>query len=59
MNADPERFRIVVHELRSPVAALEALVFELRVIAFCCGARDLDALRRVRVIDLRAGWPLS
>ncbi len=40
------------------VAAIEALIFELRVIAFCCGASDLDALRRVRVIDLRAGWPL-
>lgn len=40
------------------VAALEALIFELRVIAFCCGAQDLDALRRVRVIDLRSGWPL-
>ncbi len=38
--------------------ALETLVFELRVIAFCCGARDLDALRRTRIIDLRAGWPL-
>lgn len=40
------------------VEAIEALIFELRVIAFCCGAADLDALRRVRVIDLRAGWPL-
>lgn len=40
------------------VAALEALIFELRVIAFCCGASDLAALQRVRIIDLRAGWPL-
>lgn len=29
---------------------LEALVHEVRVIAFCCGARDLAELRRVRVI---------
>ena len=30
MNVDPERFRIVVHELRSPVAALEALAAAAR-----------------------------
>lgn len=29
---------------------LETLIHELRVIAFCCGARDLAELRRVRVI---------
>lgn len=44
--------------VEATVVALETLIFELRVIAFCCGARDLDALRRVRIIDLRAGWPL-
>lgn len=41
------------------VEALETLIFELKVIAFCCGASDLAALRQVRVIDTRQGWPLQ
>jgi isopentenyl-diphosphate delta-isomerase len=32
------------------VRMLETLIHELRVIAFCCGARNLAELRRVRVI---------
>ncbi len=41
------------------VAALEALLFDLRVICFCCGADSLQALRQVRVIDLAQGFPLE
>jgi isopentenyl-diphosphate delta-isomerase len=32
------------------VRVLETLIHELRVIAFCCGAKNLDELRHVRVI---------
>ncbi len=32
------------------VRALETLIHELRVIAFCCGARNVEELRRVRAI---------
>jgi isopentenyl-diphosphate delta-isomerase len=39
------------------VAAMEALVFELRVIAFCCGAARLRDLRQVAVIDTQGPWP--
>lgn len=41
------------------VDALETLIFELRVICFCTGATSVDALRRVRVIDPRQGWPVD
>lgn len=41
------------------VEALETLIFELRVICFVCGARDLAALRRVRLVDLRHGHPVD
>lgn len=41
------------------VDALETLIFELQVICFCTGAANLAALRAVRVIDPRAGWPLD
>ncbi len=41
------------------VAALEAILYDLRVIAFCCGASTLAELRRVRVIDVRQPWPLD
>lgn len=41
------------------VAALESLIFDLRVIAFCTGATNLEALRQVRVVDLRQGFPLD
>lgn len=32
------------------VRTLESLIYELKVICFCTGARDLDALRSVRVL---------
>lgn len=35
------------------VRALESILYELRVICFCTGARSIAELRRVRVIDLR------
>lgn len=38
-------------------AAMRRLVEELRIIAFCTGARTLADLRRVRVVDVRKGWP--
>jgi isopentenyl-diphosphate delta-isomerase len=41
------------------VEALELLVFELRVICFCAGARNLDELRAVRVIDTTQPWPVT
>ncbi|MCB9665255.1 MAG: type 2 isopentenyl-diphosphate Delta-isomerase [Alphaproteobacteria bacterium] len=46
-----------VQGVEATVEALEALIFDLKVIAFCCGADSLDALRRVRVVDLRSGFP--
>jgi isopentenyl-diphosphate delta-isomerase len=39
------------------VAALETLIYDLRVICFCTGARDLRALRAVRVIAPGQPWP--
>jgi isopentenyl-diphosphate delta-isomerase len=36
------------------VRALDTLLYELRVICFCTGARTLAELRQVRVIDLRS-----
>lgn len=41
------------------VEALETLIFELRVICFVCGAKDLAALRRVRVFDARQPYPID
>jgi isopentenyl-diphosphate delta-isomerase len=41
------------------VLALEALLYELRVILFCTGARNLDELRRVRLIEPGGRWPLE
>lgn len=38
------------------VGVLEAMIFDLKVIAFCAGASDVAALRDVTVIDVRAGW---
>lgn len=48
-----------VQGVDATVAALEALIFDLRVIAFCCGASTLQELRRVRVVDLRGDFPLD
>ncbi|UJR78352.1 Isopentenyl-diphosphate delta-isomerase [Sandaracinus amylolyticus] len=39
------------------VRVLETLIFELRVIAFCCGARDVAELRAVRAIAPGAAMP--
>lgn len=39
------------------VAALETLIYDLKVICFCTGARDIAALRAVRVIDPGQRWP--
>jgi isopentenyl-diphosphate delta-isomerase len=39
------------------VHALETLVYELRVICFCTGARDLDALRRAPLLAGHASGP--
>jgi isopentenyl-diphosphate delta-isomerase len=41
------------------VEALETLIFELRVICFVCGAKDLAALRQVRVLDARQPYPID
>ncbi len=41
------------------VDALEAVLFDLRVIAFCTGAVSVAALRQVRVIDVTQGFPAS
>jgi len=39
------------------VEALEALIFELKVICFCAGAANVEALRSCRIIDVRGqGW---
>ncbi len=38
------------------VRALETLIYELRVVMFCCGARDLAALRAVRALPAGARW---
>nr|MDQ3034466.1 alpha-hydroxy-acid oxidizing protein [Myxococcota bacterium] len=38
---------------------LQTLIHELRVIAFCCGARNLEELRRVRAIAPGAPFLLS
>jgi isopentenyl-diphosphate delta-isomerase len=38
------------------VRVLEAIVYELRAVCFCTGARDPRALRRVRVLGPRASW---
>ena len=48
MNVDPERFRIVVHELRSPVAALEALAAAART------TYDPATLRRMVALGIAA-----
>jgi isopentenyl-diphosphate delta-isomerase len=48
-----------VHGEDAVVEALELLLFELRVICFCTGARTVADLRGVRVIDVRAGWPVE
>lgn len=39
------------------VRAIETLIFELRVIAFCCGAQDVAALRQVRAIAPGSAMP--
>lgn len=39
------------------VHVLETLIYELRVILFCTGARDLASLRRVPLIAPSEGWP--
>ncbi|AKF09146.1 Isopentenyl-diphosphate delta-isomerase, FMN-dependent [Sandaracinus amylolyticus] len=39
------------------VRVLETLIFELKVIAFCCGARDVAELRAVRAIAPGAAMP--
>jgi isopentenyl-diphosphate delta-isomerase len=41
------------------VAAMQRMLFELKVICFCCGVDRIDALREVRVVDLRRGYPLE
>ena len=51
MNDDPERFRIVVHELRSPVAALEALADAART------THDPATLRRMVTLGIAAATP--
>lgn len=38
------------------VAAIEEVLFDLRVICFCAGAANLEELRQARVIDLREGF---
>jgi isopentenyl-diphosphate delta-isomerase len=38
------------------VRALEAIVFELRAVCFCTGARDVRALRHVRVLRPGGSW---
>jgi isopentenyl-diphosphate delta-isomerase len=39
------------------VRALETLIYELRVICFCTGSRNLAALRSVRLVPPGAVWP--
>jgi isopentenyl-diphosphate delta-isomerase len=39
------------------VSALESILYELRVICFCTGAKDIAALRHVRVLDLHRPSP--
>lgn len=46
-----------VQGVDATVEALEGLLAELRILAFCCGATTVADLRRVRVIDTHAGWP--
>lgn len=41
------------------VRVLETLIHELRVIAFCCGVRNVDELRRVRAIAPGAPFLLA
>ena len=41
------------------VQAIEALIFELRVICFCTGARDLAQLRKTRVLGRRPATAAS
>jgi isopentenyl-diphosphate delta-isomerase len=38
------------------VRALETLIYELRVICFCTGSRDIAALRCVRLIAPDGAW---
>jgi isopentenyl-diphosphate delta-isomerase len=37
-------------------AAIEELLFDLRVICFCAGAKNLEELRQCRVIDVTKGY---
>jgi isopentenyl-diphosphate delta-isomerase len=46
-----------VEGVDATVRALEGLIAELRILAFCCGAANLAELRRVRVIDTLGAWP--
>jgi isopentenyl-diphosphate delta-isomerase len=39
------------------VRVLDTMIFELKVIAFCCGARDVATLREVRAIAPGASMP--
>ncbi len=39
------------------VRAMRTLIQTLKTLAFCTGAKDLAGLRRVRVVDVRRGWP--